>query len=207
MFGFQQRRLLRNVTRINYGCGTNLLEGYLNIDCDRHRGALRHDATQPLPLADESVEAIFSEHMIEHLALPDVLTFLAECHRLLRRDAPIRIATPDLARFVGFLSSSDQEELENYTKFIAGRHPEIPASLLEPQLFLNQIMSGHGHKCVFDFAFLSEVLSHCGFTDITREKVYESRIPCFRGIEGHGKVIGDDINEIETLVVEAWKRS
>jgi len=67
-------------------------------------------------------------------------------------------------------------------------------------------MSNHGHKCVMDFDFLKLALESVGFVDIAEVEVNSSEIPYFNNIEGHGKVIGADINRIETLVVEAWKK-
>jgi len=206
MFGFRQKQLLNNCNKLNFGCGTNLLDGFLNIDLIKRKGVYVHNVINRFPLNDDNIEAIYTEHMIEHLKFEQVIFFLKDCYRLLKNDSPIRIATPNLKSFIDFYLGKNEDELKAYTEFIAKRKTEIPIKLLSQVFFLNEIMSNHGHRCVFDFNYLQQVLEYIGFKDIQKSEVNKSAIPYFNNIEGHGKVIGDRINNIETLVIEAWKR-
>jgi len=54
-----------------------------------------HEFPNPMKLKDNSVDAIMSEHFIEHLTEKDVHTVLKDCHRVLKPNARIRIAVPD----------------------------------------------------------------------------------------------------------------
>lgn len=61
------------------------------------------------------------------------------------------------------------------------------------------LITGHGHKIVFSFVVLVDMLFAAGFE---REKVKPStRKPC----DGHWKVIGEKKDTLETLRIEATK--
>jgi len=57
--------------------------------------AVAHDLRQPIPLPDGSVARIHSEDFFEHIAVPEMGSLLAECHRLLAPGGMMRIGVPD----------------------------------------------------------------------------------------------------------------
>lgn len=67
------RRVSRYVgvnLRLNIGCGSNVKQGWINIDlCGS--ADLQLDLRESLPFADETVSMIYSEHFFEHLEYPD----------------------------------------------------------------------------------------------------------------------------------------
>lgn len=48
-----------------------------------------------LPIADQSVEHIFSEHFFEHLFFDEAVALFAESHRVLKHGGTIRVVVPD----------------------------------------------------------------------------------------------------------------
>ena len=54
------------------------------------------NAAARIPLPDESVEALYSSHMFEHLSPAGVSRFLNEALRVLKKGGIIRLAVPDL---------------------------------------------------------------------------------------------------------------
>jgi predicted SAM-dependent methyltransferase len=48
-----------------------------------------------LPLDDNSIEYIYSEHFFEHLFLDEAIALLKECHRVLKTHGVIRTCVPD----------------------------------------------------------------------------------------------------------------
>ena len=82
--------------KLHLGCGTNRIEGWLNVDIDSPQADLHVDLRQPLPYADAAVAFIFNEHFLEHITRDEGLTFLRECRRVLKPSGVFRVSTPDL---------------------------------------------------------------------------------------------------------------
>jgi predicted SAM-dependent methyltransferase len=73
--------------KINFGCGGNILEGWTNVDAEV-------DITKPLPYADNTVDFILAEHVVEHVSGPDALRFFDKCHRILKLHGVLRVCVP-----------------------------------------------------------------------------------------------------------------
>lgn len=77
--------------KLNLGSGLDLQDGFVNVDIEAHAGAVQADV-MALPFADDSADAIFAFHLIEHLA--DPLGFMAECWRVARPGADCVLRMP-----------------------------------------------------------------------------------------------------------------
>jgi predicted SAM-dependent methyltransferase len=53
------------------------------------------NATKKIPLENESVEILYSSHMIEHIAKTQVNKFLQEVHRVMHKNGVFRLILPD----------------------------------------------------------------------------------------------------------------
>lgn len=53
------------------------------------------DASKKLRFKSNSVDYIYSSHMLEHLFKDDAMSFIEECFRILKRGAFLRICLPD----------------------------------------------------------------------------------------------------------------
>jgi predicted SAM-dependent methyltransferase len=76
---------------VNLGCGGNKLDGFNNYDSEL-------DISKPLPFADNSVEFILAEHVVEHIAAHDAVRFLQECRRVLSPGGVFRLCIPVINR-------------------------------------------------------------------------------------------------------------
>src|SRR5215470_4711811 len=86
----------QHVRKLHIGCGSNILNGWLNSDLRPHtRDVLHLDATKRFPFDDELFDYIFSEHMIEHVSYAEGLFMLGECYRILKKNGRIRLSTPN----------------------------------------------------------------------------------------------------------------
>jgi predicted SAM-dependent methyltransferase len=83
--------------KLNIGCGEQKLEGFINIDS--YEGAkpdLLHDITQcSLPYADNSVDAIYCIHNIEHIPFKLWPFVFHEFHRLLNPEGFLFLSYPE----------------------------------------------------------------------------------------------------------------
>ncbi len=83
--------------KLNLGCGTQTLKGWLNLDIMPGPGVdivadLDQLADNPLDIADNSVVEFRLLHLIEHLANP--LSMMEELHRVAAPNAKLIVATP-----------------------------------------------------------------------------------------------------------------
>jgi ubiquinone/menaquinone biosynthesis C-methylase UbiE len=201
------------VVKLQLGAGSNVLSGWLNTDLapdayPEHRSQIfLVDAAKPFPLADLSVDYIFSEHQIEHMSLPDAQRMLAESFRVLRPGGRIRLATPDLAAMVRLYDDPIDAAARDYVRWVLETFWPDVRSGNERCYAINHIFMFHSHRFIYDFDTLSATLTDAGFVDVVRWRPGESDDPVLRGVESHGRVIGEDINRFETLVVEARRPS
>lgn len=82
--------------RVHLGPGRrNYIDGWINVDANMFTGKcdVWADLRNPLPFPDESVEAFYSHHMIEHL--PDVKKHLQDAFRCLKPGGVYRIGGPN----------------------------------------------------------------------------------------------------------------
>jgi predicted SAM-dependent methyltransferase len=137
--------------KLHLGCGTNHIDGWLNIDLISTGADLPWDLRYPLPFPDNSVAAVFHEHLLEHLRFPAAVTFLRECHRVLRAGGVLRVAVPDFGRFARDYSS-DQSLLRSV-------RPGRPTALLA----LTELVFCYDHESAWDEETLVAVLQEVGF--------------------------------------------
>lgn len=93
-------------TRLHFGCGRNILEGWLNLDAQALPGVdlvadLDNCSATPLPLPDNAIEEFLGAHVLEHLRHP--LPLMQELHRVARPGARMVLRTP-------YGSSDDADE-------------------------------------------------------------------------------------------------
>ena len=103
--------------RLEIGGGNNFARGDGWVNLDQIEGAdIRHDLNvKPWPLADDSVDEIYSSHCIEHVQCP--IGFLQECARIGKVGCPIEIRCPspysDLAMVAGHVSVFSPQAARN----------------------------------------------------------------------------------------------
>lgn len=85
-----------NVARkiLDVGCGWNKTPGAIGIDANpRTHADVIHDlGSIPYPFPDNDFDDIVCRHVAEHV--PDVMSFIAELHRITRPGGRITITTP-----------------------------------------------------------------------------------------------------------------
>ena len=70
---------------------------------------------------------------------------------------------------------------------------------------MHAIIYAHGHEAIWTTSKLEAVMYYCGFDQITSCQPGMSDHKELRDVEGHGKVIGDRFNDLETIVCEGTK--
>jgi hypothetical protein len=130
------------------------------------------------PYPSDSMRAIFTCHMLEHLYPPVATHCLRECLRVLCRDGVLRIAIPDLDRLV-----------TNY-------------DAMTPDLFLESIFQNSNgvdekdsHHWHYNFGSLTALLLKVGFSRVVRRDFQVGDCPDVQKLD----------RRPESLFVEAYK--
>lgn len=198
--------------KVNLGCGPVQPEGWVNVDGSRRAwlanrlwpldrllvglGALAptefgphvkvHDLLKPLPFAEGSVACIYAGEVWEHFEYPDAVRLTAECYRVLRPGAVLRICVPDgVAFWAKYL------ELHKAQMDMAPSQRRASVMRDHVQLYFHDIATrrmlvgsmGHTHKWQFDEVQLIELLVSAGFVNVERMPFHESRIPDIAAVE------------------------
>jgi len=143
---------------LHLGCGENYisLPGFINIDGNLFcRKDFWLDLTLGLPFPSESIDVIFSSHVLEHFTEKEVRRVLAESYRVLKKGGGIRLITPHLHRAIQAYISGDSTFFSDW--------PD-PRSSLGGKLN-NYLLCRNQHRLMFDVSFLSELLQEAGFTN------------------------------------------
>ena len=190
--------------KLQIGAQGSPLSGWLNADIEpRTQDTIYMDATQQFPFDSDSLEYIFTEHMIEHITFDQGEFMLKECFRTLKAGGTIRISTPDLDKAMQRIKDPTEEDrayISFYTnKFYGENYPKLAA------LQVNKLFYGFHHRFIHNYNSLQYLLEQTGFTNIKRCEVGNSEHSPLNNLEQHGKELGEQFNKLESIIVEATK--
>lgn len=132
-----------------------------NIEWNKKNKIKYADASKHIPLSSNSVEAIYTSHMFEHLSNEGAKSFLYEAKRILKNDGVLRIAIPDLKISVErYIANEDADEFMNSLLVEAP-----PIKSLKQKIFL--FMNGYRHhQWMYDGKSLSNLFREVGLKNI-----------------------------------------
>lgn len=195
---------LRNIRKLQIGCGENVLEGWLNTDLHPTYQIAFLDARRRLPFPNGTFDYVLCEHMIEHIEYPQATKLIQEVFRVLRAGGKLRIATPDLSFVVDLYGKNKSTIHQEYISWMVDKYfPEFDCKY--DSIAVNQLMRGFGHKFIYDFKTLLMLLKTNGFVDVTRHSPGESDDEQLKDVEGHIHRVPREFNNLETMVVECTK--
>jgi ubiquinone/menaquinone biosynthesis C-methylase UbiE len=83
----------KQLKKLNLGCGKDIKEGWINLDCINLPGVnVVHDVNNlPLPFEDEYFNVILCKDVLEHI---DLINVLRDIHRILKKGGKLIIQVP-----------------------------------------------------------------------------------------------------------------
>lgn len=137
---------------LNLGVGEReRIPGFTNVDI---RPLPNVDIVAPVDnldmFQDDSVEVVYASHVLEHFPRRDTQRVLREWYRVLKPKGTLRLSVPDFEAVI---------KAYEMTKNLA---------LVLGHLVGGQDYPGNTHYMVFDFAYLSTLLSEVGFRCIRK---------------------------------------
>jgi len=107
---------------LNFGCGATYHPDWTNLDASPvSPDVIAHDLRSRFPFVDDTFDAVYGSHVLEHLEPAAALAVLQDCCRILKPKGIIRIVVPDLETIARLYVSSlegalngDQESEKRY---------------------------------------------------------------------------------------------
>lgn len=140
-----------NEVKLHLGCGNRYIPGFVHIDIRKLPHVDCVASADKLDfLNDNSVDLIYSCHLLEHFRRYQIPVVFREWYRVLKRGGILRLAVPDFENIVEvYLKTRD-------IKLIMGL------------LFGRQDYPENTHFIAFDYSYLTEVLAETGFKKVHR---------------------------------------
>jgi predicted SAM-dependent methyltransferase len=185
---------------LNFGAGPNqLAEPWQNLDPT-------HDIRKRLKFEDESATAILAEHVIEHVPFLQALGFFQECLRVLEPGGVLRVAFPDVGRFLtsNSLDFALNQAALRYAEGL-GKRPGIDLPTETPskvRAALRQMLTGWGHQTAWTEHSAAGALLVVGFSRVRRRDYGHGAL---KRVDGHHRDVGPELALLESTILEAQK--
>jgi len=138
----------------------------------RRHGIKFADARKKIPLPDNSLDVLYTSHMVEHLDQKEMLFFLKEAYRVLKPDGILRIVFPDLRKMIEeYNINLDADIFTQKT----GLTMDNPKTLIGRIKYL--IIGNRGHKHMHDADSLKRLLLNNNFKKVDILAAGETSIP------------------------------
>lgn len=150
----------RNSIWLELGSGAKKgSNGWVTIDLI---GAdISYDLRKGFPLPNESVDRIYTSHMLEHISYKELVGFIDECYRVLKKGGELSVCVPNAGLYI-------RSYIEGvwFRPASEGYGPALvnTGSLLDQVNYI-AYMDGH-HKYMFDEENLINTLSKAPFEDV-----------------------------------------
>jgi predicted SAM-dependent methyltransferase len=174
--------------RLNWGCGDDVREGWLNSDVLPAPGVIVADIRHGLPLQDCSLDYAFSSHALQMLPYLQLVPALQELRRTLRPGGVLRLGLPDADRAIDAYKRGDASYF-----YVPDADAMTTAGKLSVQL------TWYGSSLtLLTYDYARELLYRAGFLDTQR---------CNFGCttSAYPELASLDNRERESFFVEAWK--
>jgi predicted SAM-dependent methyltransferase len=180
---------------LDVGCGPNSNSRNLNVDFHWRPGVdICCDITGGLPLTDDYVAGIYTEHCIEHIPIDRTLCVFLEFYRVMKAGTYLRIIVPDLEIYV---NNYDLFRQTGELTMPYGADDAKKGGVYSPAVSVNRIFREHGHEFIYDFGTMAAMLEKAGFIEVNKASFGKGANPLL--------ILDTPARAIESLYVEARK--
>jgi predicted SAM-dependent methyltransferase len=154
-----------DVVRLNLGCGSDVRDGWVNVDKFPINASVTQADFPHLPFAENYADELLLSHVLEHFGFAEAVTLCQEACRVLRPGGVASIEVPDIAwccaQFLG------APEPTSYTDPTNDYNTQHKWGLFAMSLWGDQHNLGLFHKWGYTAHRLMHLLAHAGFKDVT----------------------------------------
>lgn len=158
--------------KLNLGCGSNKIEGFINIDVEPQckPDLICNFVHEKLPFKAGTVEEVVLFHTIEHINKFWHTRILAEVWRVLKPSGSFLISYPEFLKCV-----------KNWRTNYRGKKQFWEATIFGRQLYPSDF-----HVCIMHTPDFVRLLSDCGFIKITSQPesgdTFNTIVGCIKGV-------------------------
>ncbi|MEE3328731.1 MAG: methyltransferase domain-containing protein [Myxococcota bacterium] len=154
-------KLLSKQKNIKLELGSGAKQGKNGwITVDMSNADIYWDLRKGIPLADCSVNKIYSSHLLEHIPYKQLIIFLQECRRVLRSDGEFSVCVPNFRFYV---------DAYNEGKLFRERDAWWEPGMIDTGSIIDQLnylaYMRDEHKYMFDEEGLINTLLKAGFSE------------------------------------------
>ncbi len=167
---------MKKKVNVNLGCGSNIVEGFINIDCVRPSNADKNFVLGDvlnIPLKDNSVDYIIMDQVLEHIAMADIVPALHQIRRVLKVGGRCVIIVPDF-----------EDAVRSWLKYnVGGSFNPLTYQFFSEVVYGNQMHEGEFHKTPMSPLYLNYALNTAGL--VQKEILMyptDSDVPVYPGI-------------------------
>jgi predicted SAM-dependent methyltransferase len=122
---------------------------------------ISHDLRKGIPLPDNSVDRIYTSHVFEHISFNDLISFINECYRVLKREGELSVCVPNAGLYIrSYIAGQRFRSVEKcYTPAV------VETGSLIDQVNYIAYMDGQ-HKYMFDDENLLNILRKAPFSQV-----------------------------------------
>jgi len=158
--GRWKKILKQDMIKLNLGSGPSKGEnGWTNVDL--FGADINHDLTNGVPLAEDSVDMVYSSHVFEHIPYQDLLGVIGEIRRVLKPGGTLLVCVPNAGLYL--------KAYFNNEMFVSYDEMFIPAAVNTGSGIdqVNYIAYLNGdHTFMFDEENIINILKKCEFTNV-----------------------------------------
>jgi len=144
-----------------------------------------HDVRRPLPFEDDSMEAVYASHLLEHVYLEEAKKLLGECFRVLKPGGVLRIMVPDLRGIVSqynLRQPTNESKADRMIKSLDFCDTVPPSGNIFYRLY-SYLKDLHAHRWMYDSDSLIFYLRGAGFNDVMEMPLHSSKIQNIEEVE------------------------
>lgn len=199
---------------LHLGCGENVLKGWLNTDIEPTYGAMFIDASQKFCLPDDCMDYVFAEHLIETFSFSQIVSMLTEAYRVMKPNGVIRLTFFSPEHVLSMMKADViDKQASAYIKWTLKKYTKAnDIGMLSPSVdvFRSIAYATFTRRMAkfqsYDYALISELLKRCGFVNVRKCMISESRHAPLCHIEHYKHYIPQICYQFEVLTVEAEKQ-
>jgi predicted SAM-dependent methyltransferase len=206
---------------VNFGCGLNVHDEFINFDSSPSLFIKRlpligfllknkmpqfpqlvkyGNISKGLPIENESIDGIYSSHVIEHLSFDDSIKCFNNCYAYLKPNGIFRCVLPNFEALVNFyIEEKSIGNLNAANDFLTYSFLGKKGTSKSLFSFVKDYFSGANHLWMWDFESLSQELKKVGFKEIYKSQFNNSIDKHFNKIEIESRYLFD------ALCIEAIK--